>query len=99
MSSGGSRPTRGGGRNTRLALPELKKKLNLTIIGPTRTLKIQGVDHKKQDFWSEQGRNGQTGSPGPHRVIRLLEPGQNFQNRIKINKNLTFTRFFDSELG
>ena len=35
----------------------------------------------------------------PHRVVRFLEPGQNFQNRIKINKNLIFGRSFDSELG
>ena len=36
---------RGGGRSTRLVRP-FKKNLNLTIIGPTRTLKIQGFDHK-----------------------------------------------------
>ena len=40
---------RGGGRSTRLVRP-FKKNLNLTIIGPTRTLKIQGFDHKYKDF-------------------------------------------------
>ena len=30
--------------------------LNLTVItGPTRTLKIQGFDHKLQNFSSDQG--------------------------------------------
>ena len=38
-------PSRGGGRSTRL-VRRFKKNLNLTIIGPTRTLKIQGFDHK-----------------------------------------------------
>ena len=52
---------RGGGRSTRLVRP-FKKNLNLTIIGPTRTLKIQDFDHKYKDFWSDQGR---TGSAGP----------------------------------
>ena len=55
---------RGGGRSTRLVRP-FKKNLNLTIIGPTRTLKIQGFDHKYKDFWSDQGRTGRTGSAGP----------------------------------
>ena len=42
----------------------LKMNLNLTIIGPTRTLKIQGFGYKWQDFWSDQGRSGRTGSAG-----------------------------------
>ena len=42
-----------------------EKNLNLTIIGPTRTLKIQGHDHELQDFWSNQGRSVRTGSAGP----------------------------------
>ena len=51
----------GGGRSARLVRP-FEKNLNLTIIGPTKTLKIQGYDHELQDFWSDQGR---TGSAGP----------------------------------
>ena len=47
--------------STRLVRP-FKKNLNLTIIGPTRTLKIQGFDHKYKDLWSDQGL---TGSAGP----------------------------------
>ena len=42
--------------------------INLTITGPTKTLKIQGFDHKWQDFWSDQGRSGRTSSAGPDRV-------------------------------
>ena len=41
-----------------------EKNLNLTIIGPTRTLKIQGFDCKCHDFWFDQGRNGHTVSAG-----------------------------------
>ena len=40
---------RGGGRSTRLVRP-FEKKLNLTIIGPTIILKIQGVDHDNKIF-------------------------------------------------
>ena len=36
---------RSGGRRSRLVRP-FEKNLNLTIIGPTRTLKLQGFDHK-----------------------------------------------------
>ena len=43
--------------------------INLTISGPTKTLKIQGFDHKWQDFWSDQGRNGRTVSAGPEGII------------------------------
>ena len=39
--------------------------INLTIIGPTKTLKIQSFDYKWQDYWSDQGRSGRTGSAGP----------------------------------
>ena len=44
-----------------------EENLNLTIIGPTRTLKLQGFDHKERDFWSDQGRSGRTGSAGPEK--------------------------------
>ena len=54
----------GGGRSARL-VRSFEKNLNLTIIGPTKTLKIQGYDHELQDFWSDQGRSGRTGSAGP----------------------------------
>ena len=55
---------KGGGRSSRLVRP-FEKNLNLTIIGPTRTVKLQGFDHKYQDFWSDQGWSGRTGSSGP----------------------------------
>ena len=45
-------------------LTSLEKKLNLTIFGQTITLKIQGFDHKWQD-WSNQGQSGRTSSTGP----------------------------------
>ena len=51
---------RGGGRSARLVQP-FEKNLNLTIIGPTRTQKIQGFDNKRTRFlvrpkseWSDQ---------------------------------------------
>ena len=33
-------------------------------------------------------------SGGPDRVTRFLEPGQNFQILMKMDKNLIFARFF-----
>ena len=39
-----------GRRSAKLVRP-LEKSLNLTIIGPTRTLKIQGFDDKWQVFY------------------------------------------------
>ena len=41
----------GLGSSARLVRP-FEKNLNLTVISPTRTLKIQGFDHKLQDFCS-----------------------------------------------
>ena len=64
---------RSGGRRSRLVRP-FEKNLNLTIIGPTWTLKLQGSDHKSQDFWSDQGRRGRTGSAGPVLSWLSFEP-------------------------
>ena len=63
-----------------LVRPELWKYKSLTIndkiFGPTKVgvvrlaigsswaLKMWGFDHKWQDFWSDQGRSGRTGSAG-----------------------------------
>ena len=56
--------SRGGGRSARLVRPS-EESITLTIIGLTTTLKTQRFDHKWQDFWSDQGWSGQTGSAGP----------------------------------
>ena len=61
-----------GGRSARLVRP-FEKNLNLTIIGLTKTLKIQGYDHELQDFWSDQGRCGRTCSAGPDSTIDFLK--------------------------
>ena len=62
----------GGGRSPKLVRPS-DESINLTIIGPTKTLKIQGFDHKWQDFWFDQGRSGRTGSAGPGLVFNKSE--------------------------
>ena len=63
---------RGGGRSPRLVRPS-EESINLTIIGQTKTLKIQGFDHKWQDFWSDHGRSGRTGSAGPDVYVETKE--------------------------
>ena len=62
---------RGGGGSARLKLFS-NGRTNLTVNGPARTLKIQGFDHKSQDFWSDQGRSGRTDPSGPVIFLGLV---------------------------
>ena len=64
----------GGGRRARLVRP-FEKNLNLTIIGQTKTLKIQGYDHELQDFWSDQGRSGRPAPPALELGLKINKLG------------------------
>ena len=91
---------RGGGRSVRLVRPS-EESLNLTVIGPTKTLKIQGFVYKLQDFWSDQGRSGRTGSAGPELFtgnkalinVNMVQIRCSIsQSRLYISKNPSVTR-------
>ena len=72
----------GGGRSARLVRPS-EESSNLTIIGPAKTLKTQGFDHKWQDFWSDQGRSGRTGSAGPDTEILKRKSLQSYWFQLR----------------